>query len=49
MSNARGNKIARNGPKGVERRVAHTEPNVVRVVRRIVAYIGENKAPARTF
>jgi hypothetical protein len=37
ISNARGNKMARNGASGVERRVAHREPNVVKVVRRIVA------------
>lgn len=37
MSKARGNRMARYGASGVESRVAHREPSVVRVVRRIVA------------
>jgi hypothetical protein len=41
--------MARNGARGDERRVAHREPSVVRVVRRMVAKTGENNAPARTF
>jgi len=49
ISNARGNNFARKGPRGVERRVAQAEPTVVRVIRRMVAYIGENRAPPRTF
>lgn len=49
MSSARGKRLARKGPSGVERRVAHNDPIVVRVVRRMVAYKGENRAPPRTF
>jgi hypothetical protein len=48
-SRARGKKWVRNGASGVASIVAHTEPRVVRVVRRMVAYAGENNAPAKTF
>jgi hypothetical protein len=49
ISKVRGNNFSRKGPRGVERRVAHAEPRVVRVIRKRVAYIGENRAPPRTF
>lgn len=49
MSNARGKKWVKNGANGVDSIVAHAEPTIVSVVSRIVAYAGENSAPAKTF
>jgi len=46
---AAGERWARNGPSGFERRVAQAEPSIVNVAREIVARKGENNAPARTF
>lgn len=49
MSRARGKRYVRNGARGVARRVAQMDPIVVSVVRKRVAMIGENSAPANTF
>lgn len=37
ISSARGKRLARNGPRGLESREAHAEPSMVRVVSRMVA------------
>ena len=44
-----GKKCVMNGAIGVARRVANIEPMVVRMESKMVAKIGENRAPARTF
>ena len=48
-SNAFGNHHKSSGERGVARRVAQTDPNVVRKVNRKVASTGGNRAPPITF
>jgi hypothetical protein len=49
MSKARGKKYVKNGARGFDKRVAQTEPIVVKAVKRTVARAGEKRTPARTF
>lgn len=49
IARARGKALLRKGAKGAANKEANIDPIVVNVVRRRVAYAGENNAPARTF
>ncbi len=49
ISSARGKTRTKNGANGAHRRLAKIEPTVVSIVNSMVAYNGENKAPASTF
>ena len=49
ISSARGNMYDKKGARGAARRVAHSEPMVVRAVSMMVANAGEKRAPASTF
>jgi len=49
MSRALGIILEKKGDMGLDNKVAHTDPSMVRKVRSRVANTGENNAPAKTF